>query len=553
MRLAVEAVPNRARRDVADKLDQFDYVIVGAGSAGCVLANRLSADPDTRVLLLEAGPEPKDPWIKIPAGMARLFEPGPHNWGYLTEPQPHLNDRRIYWPRGRGLGGSSAINGMLYVRGHPLDYEHWRQLGNPGWGWDDVLPLFKRSERNQGGESPFHGGGGELSVSDPVMHHSFSDLFIAAAGDQGFVRNTDFNDGDQDGVGYLQFTIKNGERCSSYEAFVRPIRHRHNLTILTEAQVEKVIVQDRRATGVQFRHDGAWRIASVSGEVILAGGVINSPQLLMLSGIGPGAQLNELGIDVAHHLPGVGRNLHDHMYASVVYQSPRRHSVNHLLRGARAYAEGARYLFLRSGALTNGTSQTSLFARVTPGVEQPDVQINTRPLSFAVVKGGGLEVAGGSTVTLSVCQLRPESRGAITLKTPDIADAPLIQPNYMESPIDQAVMVAGVRLARKIMDGPTMRGEGFSEAHAIPTNDAALLDFLRTILGPVYHPVGTCRMGDDEMAVVDARLRVHGVAGLRVADASIMPAITSGNTNAPAIMIGEKAADMIQADAKRAA
>jgi choline dehydrogenase len=538
-------------RGASETLDQFDYVIVGAGSAGCVLANRLSADPAACVLLLEAGPEPTDPWIKIPAGMARLFKPGPYNWGYFTEPQAELNGRRLYWPRGRGLGGSSAINGMLYVRGHPLDYEHWRQLGNPGWGWDDVLPLFKRSERNQGGENPFHGGGGELSVSDPVMHHSFSDLFIEAAGEQGHAHNTDFNDGEQDGVGYLQFTIRNGERCSSYEAFVKPIRHRRNLTILTEAQVEKVIVQDGRATGVQYRHGGERRTASVSGEVILAGGVINSPQLLMLSGIGPGEHLSDLGIAVAHDRPGVGRNLHDHMYASVVYRSPRRHSVNHLLRGARAYVEGARYLFLRGGALTNGTSQTSLFARVTPGVEQPDIQINTRPLSYAAVKGGGLEVAGGSTVTMSVCQLRPESRGAITLKTSDIADAPLIQPNYMESPIDQAVMVAGVQLARKIMNGPQMRDEGFSEAYAIPTDGIALLDFLRTVLGPVYHPVGTCRMGDDEMAVVDARLRVHGVAGLRVADASIMPVITSGNTNAPAIMIGEKAADMILADRER--
>jgi choline dehydrogenase len=440
---------------------------------------------------------------------------------------------------------------MLYVRGHPLDYEHWRQLGNPGWGWDDVLPLFKRGERNQGGENAVHGGAGELAVSDPVMRHSFSDLFIAAAADQGHARNPDFNDGEQDGVGYLQFTILNGERHSSYEAFVKPIRHRRNLAILTEAQVEKVIVEAGCATGVQYRRGGERRTAAVAGEVILAGGVINSPQLLMLSGIGPGEHLRDLGIDVAHDRPGVGRNLHDHMYASVVYQAPRRHSVNHRLRGVRAYAEGARYVLLRSGVLTNGTSQTSLFARVTPGVEQPDIQINTRPLSFAAVKGGGLEVAGGSTVTMSVCQLRPESRGTITLKTPDVADAPLIQPNYMQSPVDQAVMVAGVRLGRKIMNGAKMRAEGFCEAHALPTDDTALLDFLRGVLGPVYHPVGTCRMGGDETAVVDARLRVHGVQGLRVADASIMPVITSGNTNAPAIMIGEKAAEMILADSVR--
>ena len=301
----------------------FDYIVVGAGSAGCVLAARLSADPKTRVLVVEAGPEPTDPWIKIPAGMARLFAPGPHNWGYLTEPEPHLDGRRMYWPRGKALGGSSAINGMLYVRGHPRDFEHWRQLGNPGWGWDDVLPLFKKSERNQRGEGPTRGGAGELAVSDPVMRHSFAKLFIEAAVEAGFPVNDDFNDGEQDGVGFLQFTIKNGQRCSAYEAFLRPARRRPNLTVLTGAQAEKVTIEGGRATGVVVRHGGERLEIACDGEVILAGGVINSPQLLMLSGVGPAAHLAEIGVPVVRNLPGVGENLHDHMYANLVYRAPR--------------------------------------------------------------------------------------------------------------------------------------------------------------------------------------------------------------------------------------
>ncbi len=524
--------------------EPFDFIVVGAGSSGCVLAKRLSADPKTRVLLLEAGPEPTDPWIGIPAGMAKLFAPGPRNWGYMSEPEPYLAGRRLYWPRGKGLGGSSAINGMLYVRGHPLDYDRWRQLGNTGWGWDDMLPLFKRGERNQHGESAMHGGRGELAVSDLVARRSVGELFVEAAMAEGFPLNADFNDGGQDGVGFLQFTTRNGRRCSSYEAFVKPIRHRPNLTILTEAQVERVEFEARRAVGVRFRRQGERVLAPCDGEIILCGGVINSPQLLMLSGVGPGEHLREMGLDVMHDAPGVGRNLHDHIYLTQIYNTPAPHSLNPQALGLRKYVEGAKYVLARKGVLADGAAQATLMARVTPGADQPDVQVVVRPYSYKTIPGGGIEPRTEPGVTVSVCQLRPESRGAITLKSPDIIDPPAMVANYLESPVDVGVLVAGVTLMRRIMASPILRGEGFTDAFPIPDDDK-LVAYLRKVTGPVYHPVGTCKMGSDPMAVVDAELRVRGVEGLRVADASIMPTITSGNTNAPCIVIGEKAADLI--------
>lgn len=527
----------------------FDYIVVGAGSAGCVIANRLSADPRIRVLLLEAGPEPRDPWIKVPAGMSRLFKPGPHNWGYTSEREPHLNNRPIYQPRGKGLGGSSAINGMVYLRGHSMDYDHWLHLGNPGWGWDDVLPLFKRQEGGLSAETPQHGARGELSVIDPSIRYAFSELFIDAALDAGFARNEDLNSGDQDGVGYVQYTIRRGVRCSAYDAFVAPIRHRRNLTILTGAQVDRLQFAGRSVTGVSYVMDGVRRVADAAREVILAAGAIHSPQLLMISGVGPARHLSRAGVEVVHDLPGVGQNLHDHLFVSLTFNAPQRYSINNRMRGLGAIIEGGRYILTRSGVLALGTTQNNLFARVMADAAQPDIQISTRPFSF-VLKQNRIDVSRRPTVTLAVCLLRPQSRGSVTIKGPGIADAPRMQFNYLQSARDQDTIIAGVRLAQRIMSSRRM--VGFSPGSPLPSDDGALLEQLRGLAGAMFHPVGSCRMGRSSDCVVDARLHVRGIEHLRVADASIMPLIVSANTNGSVMMIGEKAADLILEDLKAA-
>lgn len=516
-------------------LEQYDYIIVGAGSSGCVIASRLSEDPSVNVLLVEAGPEPRSPWIKIPGAVSKIFNRGPYNWGYMSEPEPALGNRPIYWPRGKGLGGSSAVNGMVYLRGHPMDFDHWRQLGNVGWGWGDVVPLFRRAEK-------------ALCVSEGTEQYPFSRKFLTAAQDAGFRVDASFNSdtGDhQDAVGYLEYTIRKGRRQSAYEAFVAPVRNRRNLTVLTDAPVQRIILEDRRATGIAYVKDGQGQTARARREVILSGGAVNSPQLLMLSGIGPAGHLREMSLDVAVDQPAVGENLHDHSCTHLIYNVPPQYTINHRIQGLGLVGEVAKYFLARTGVLSLGTSQACLFAKVMTGAAHPDIQIATRPFSF-VFDGGKLGIAKTPTATASVYQLRPESRGTITLRSPDPATDPVILANFFASPKDQVTVVAGVRLAERIMSGPQMRG--FSPATPIPDKDEALLDFIRAVMGPVYHPVGTCRMGPDSGSVVDERLRVRGVDGLRVADGSIMPVIVSANINAACIMIGEKASDLIAQD-----
>jgi len=532
--------------------DQYDYIVVGAGSAGCVLAGRLSEDPATRVLLLEAGPPDRSIWIHLPIGYGKTMWDTRYNWCFHTDPEPTMNGRRIFWPRGKTLGGSSSINGLIYIRGQREDYDHWRTLGNTGWGYDDVLPYFIRGECNERGASPFHGGDGPLRVSNIAHKHALIDAFVDGAAALGVPRNDDFNGAMQQGAGYFQLTTHKGWRSSAATAYLKPARRRPNLRIETGAYATGLLLEGRRATGVRYRQHGRDVEARCTREVLLAAGAIQSPQLLQLSGIGPATCLVQHGVNVVYDLPGVGENLQDHLQVRLVYECTRLITTNDELRSLTGRIKiGLQWLFARRGPLAVGINQGGCFMSALGSQSPtPDIQFHVATLS-ADVAGG--EVHRFSGFTLSICQLRPASRGRVAINSRDPMQPPSMRPNYLSEEIDRRTTVAGMRAARAIAASapmqPFVRREVSPGPQAI--DDDALLEFARDRGATIFHPSGTCKMGNDRLAVVDARLRVHGIASLRVVDCSIMPTLVSGNTNAPVIMIAEKAVDMIRADAAR--
>jgi choline dehydrogenase-like flavoprotein len=529
-------------------LGEYDYVIVGAGSAGCVLANRLSADPDQRVMLLEAGGRDNYIWIHVPIGYLYTQNNKRTDWCFKTEAEAGLNGRALNYPRGRVLGGCSSINGMIYMRGQSRDYDLWRQLGNAGWSWDDVVPYFKRSEDFHQGADAHHGAAGEWRVEDQRLSWEILDAFREAAFQTGIPKTDDFNRGDNEGCGYFHVNQRRGFRRNTAQAFLKPVRGRSNLTVLTGAQARKLCFEGRKAIGVEFRHDGAEVMVRARREVILAAGALGSPQLLQLSGIGPGPLLRMFGIPVRHALPGVGENLQDHLQLRTAYKV---HGVKTMNERANSWlgraGMGLEYLLFRRGPLTMAPSQLGAFAKSDGARETPDLEYHVQPLSLPKF---GEPLDDFPAITASVCNLRPESRGSIRIKNPDPFAPPAIQPNYLATPGDRKVAAAAIRLTRKIMAAPAMAKYLPDEFRPGPEaqSEAELAKAAGDIGTTIFHPVGTAKMGQDDMAVVDERLRVRGIEGLRVVDASVMPAITSGNTNAPTIMIAEKGSDMIRED-----
>jgi len=518
----------------------FDTVIVGAGTAGCVLANRLSADPAHRVCLVEAGPEDRSPLIHIPAGILGTIPRRGVNWAFETEPQPGLGGRRGYQPRGRTLGGSSSINAMIYMRGHRSDYDDWAALGNPGWAYEDVLPLFRKSEDQQRGADAFHGSGGELTVADLASPAAASRAFVESAVRAGLAPNADFNGASQDGAGLYQVTQRQGRRCSAAVAFLRPVLARPNLTVLTGRHATRVAIADGRAAGIEVAGPGGTARIDAAREVILSAGTFGSPQLLLLSGIGPREELARHGIDRRHELPGVGANLADHIDLALVYRSEDSSLMGITPRTAlRAFKGYFEWRDRGTGILTTNFAEAGAFLRTRPGLARPDVQLH---FVVGLVDDHARRLHYGYGVSCHVAVLRPASRGSVGLRSANPREAPRIDPGFLGQSEDLATLAAGVVRAREIMGGAPLAPHCGAELFTEGQGEAALVAQIRRRADTIYHPVGTCRMGTDAAAVVDAQLRVRGIEGLSVVDASVMPTLVGGNTNAPTVMIAEKAA-----------
>jgi choline dehydrogenase len=527
----------------------FDYIIIGAGSAGCVLANRLSANPNHSVCLIEAGPPDYSPWIHLPIGYGKTMWDPSVNWKFHTEPDPEMNNRPIYWPRGKCLGGSSSINGLIFIRGQKEDYDHWHDLGNDGWSWDEVLPYFKKAEGNDRLGEPLHSQIGPLRASSIKKTHPLVEAFIKSANQLGVPTTDDFNNLQQEGVGYYQLSTHNGLRCSAAKAYLKPIKSRQNLSIITNAQVSKILFKDQQAVGIEYIQGGSKHQITSQKEIILSAGALQSPQLLQLSGIGPANLLQKFGIPIVHDSPGVGKNLQDHLQYRLIYELNQNISTNVELSSLMGRIKiGLDWLLFRSGPLSIGINQGGLFTKVMPQSKTPDIQFHLATLS-ADMAGGKVHPFPG--FTMSVCQLRPESRGYVEIASPDPLTPPKMVANYLTTEHDRATSIAAVKFARKIAQTNPLQGLIRREIKPERAeSDEDLLEFCRNNGATIFHPTGTCQMGPSHQkdAVLDCELRVRGVGGLRVVDCSAMPTLPSGNTNWPAVMMGERAADLILQD-----